>query len=362
MQIQDLSLLKRLDRNAYNYFYHQTKCDLINNNIEELEYSQKYKNQFAGLCVTCMYVEMLETEKSIDYFLKNYKKYMPKNHVKKHAVFIKQRITDALDNIKNNCTLDVYYVKQTFLESIRTLAPTYFIEIYKGEAPCLPEEDFVTPMCPVDIQVSVKDGLSIYYTYKKILKPVLKLEDIYAITVDADVVNFQTNNHTEGLTLRIADPQVLASFVSCLNGYYRLTSKWNVDLCESYPSPSLAYLKKLKCHGPIGAENSYAKLRTHDNFPGSCIMRQCEKDYDTYYIDIIVKTQPETFKLTHEYRMWHLSQPEKDVATANNINELVKNISKDLQVYRMGPSEYGMSFLFFVLFIYKTFKLKFIPL
>jgi len=42
------------------------------------------------------------------------------------------------------------------------------------------------------------------------------------------------------------------SFVSLLDGYYRLMVKWTFNLCNDVPTPSLQKLYALKCHGPVG--------------------------------------------------------------------------------------------------------------
>lgn len=65
--------------------------------------------------------------------------------------------------------------------------------------------------------------------------------------------------------------------------------KWTVDLCRELSSPTLRDLRELKVHGPIGGEYSYVKLQERQCVVGSYIIRQCEKHYETYYIDIIVK-------------------------------------------------------------------------
>lgn len=65
---------------------------------------------------------------------------------------------------------------------------------------------------------------------------------------------------------------------------------WTIDLCQSFKSPLLQELRDLKCHGPIGGEFSYFKLQDKQSLPGAYIIRQCEKTYGVYYIDIITKS------------------------------------------------------------------------
>lgn len=64
--------------------------------------------------------------------------------------------------------------------------------------------------------------------------------------------------------------------------------KWTVDICLNFPTPSLKRLRKIDCHGPIGGEYSYNKLQERQCIAGTYIVRQCEKVFDDYYIDIII--------------------------------------------------------------------------
>lgn len=100
IQVKDLPTLKSLDKNAYNYFYHQVKLDLINGKIPDLVYPN-HKGKVLGLIVTSMYIEMREYNTSVDELKKNYKKYVPEKYVKKDTFNImKQKITEQVEQIK----------------------------------------------------------------------------------------------------------------------------------------------------------------------------------------------------------------------------------------------------------------------
>ncbi len=97
-------------------------------------------------------------------------------------------------------------------------------------------------------------------------------------------------------------------------------------------SPSLKFLRELKIHGPIGGTYSYSKLEEDENSAGlgTFIIRQCEKVFDTYYIDIVTKeNQPETFKIhyTASNGEWVLFQKDNDKGTVfGDLRELAKSI------------------------------------
>lgn len=52
--------------------------------------------------------------------------------------------------------------------------------------------------------------------------------------------------------LKFGTNALLMSFVSALDGYYRLAIKWTFNLCRDVTTPSLEKLHKQKCHGPVG--------------------------------------------------------------------------------------------------------------
>lgn len=99
-QVPKLSEFNKLDKKAYNYYFHQVKYDLIHNAIPELEYPN-HKDRVVGLAVTSMYIEMLEKQISVEELEKHYENYLPKRHIVKHRMFIKQTISKELRNIKN---------------------------------------------------------------------------------------------------------------------------------------------------------------------------------------------------------------------------------------------------------------------
>lgn len=99
-QVPSLSEFKKLDKMAYNYYFHQVKSDLFNDMIPELKYP-KHKDKVVGLIVTSIYIEMLEKGLKVNEFKRNYRKYVPKTYIKMHLLYIKTTILDELKDIKN---------------------------------------------------------------------------------------------------------------------------------------------------------------------------------------------------------------------------------------------------------------------
>lgn len=145
---------------------------------------------------------------------------------------------------------------------------------------------------PIELEITPFDtkqpGLRFTLKNKqKEWKHIAKIDDIYSIYMDGDLVKIELSDSPTGFCIKIAEKAKRESLVSCVAVYYRLLAKWTVNLCQELSSPSLNALEKNRCHGPIGGEYAYRKLQQQR--VGSYILRQCEKIHENYYIDIIVK-------------------------------------------------------------------------
>lgn len=52
--------------------------------------------------------------------------------------------------------------------------------------------------------------------------------------------------------LKFNSKSAMHSFISVMDGYYRLTCKWTFNICKELYTPSLQKLFAMKCHGPVG--------------------------------------------------------------------------------------------------------------
>ena len=87
--------------------------------------------------------------------------------------------------------------------------------------------------------------------------------------------------------LSFATENELKSFVSLLDGYYRLSQKWSFSICKDISSPSLTTLKSLKCHGPVGAAFAVKKLQEKaGDKAGTYVLRQSGKNYSDFVVDV----------------------------------------------------------------------------
>lgn len=161
-------------------------------------------------------------------------------------------------------------------------------------------------------------------------------------------VSLEIQNSPLGFPITMESLAEIDSFVSCISGYYRLMVKWNMDLCSELASPSLKFLTDRKIHGPIGGAYSYNKIEEKNSSIGSFIVRQCEKVFETFYIDIVTKeNQPETFKILYKSTnagddQWRLCMPDTSEEFDDLIN-LAKSIPTNGRYFRLPPTQHDRS-------------------
>lgn len=145
-KVASIERLKKTDIKAYDYYFHQARTDVLENNIPDIIY-EKYKHELVGLGVADMYRVMLEKGIDRDIVESEYKKYIPKEVIKRHSFFIKKPIHATLGKIKKSGH-DAWYVKGEYLKQLEVMATEYLAEEYTALM------DVNGSICSVFIRVS----------------------------------------------------------------------------------------------------------------------------------------------------------------------------------------------------------------
>ncbi|XP_012263583.2 tyrosine-protein kinase hopscotch [Athalia rosae] len=282
--------LKQIDAKAYDYYFHQARADVLDNKVSDIIY-EKHKRELIGLGVSDMYRVMLEKDIPREIVESDYKKYIPKECIKRHSFFIKKPIHNALGRISGH---DASYVKDQYLNQFESMAPNYLSEEYKA----LMDRGIANPPLKVLLRINATE---VTYTESEnnIVENLCAIEDLCFVSIRQDrTVEISRKNGIPSY-LKFGTTALLLSFVSALDGYYRFAVKWTFNLCKDVITPSLDRLYKLRCHGPVGGEFSYAKLEEkRANRPGTFILRESETKYNNYYLDACGKDgKPRTRKI-----------------------------------------------------------------
>nr|XP_020452292.1 tyrosine-protein kinase JAK2-like [Monopterus albus] len=80
------------------------------------------------------------------------------------------------------------------------------------------------------------------------------------------------------------------SFVSLVDGYFRLTTDSTHYFCQDIAPPSILEGLKNHCHGPITSEFAVNKLKKSGFKGGTFLLRQSPKNYDNFFLTVCVQT------------------------------------------------------------------------
>ncbi|XP_018575344.1 tyrosine-protein kinase hopscotch [Anoplophora glabripennis] len=296
-KVANVSKLEKLDINTYNYYFHQARSDVLENKIPDIVY-EKYRRELVGLGITDMYRVMLEKGISRESVESDYKKFIPKDVLKRYPFFIRKPIHDTLSKLRKS-GYDASYVKAEYLRQLQNIAPEYLSECYKAVI------DQKGSTCSITIKVSPYDSSEPGLKYcmdskKEEWYLICTIDELGFISIRNDGTIEISRKNGIPFYLKFHSIPVMYSFISLLDGYYRLTCKWTFNICKEVITPSLQKLHAMKCHGPVGGEFSYAKLESkRGNRAGCFILRESESKYNSYYIDVCMKEglKPKTFKL-----------------------------------------------------------------
>ncbi|OXU22374.1 hypothetical protein TSAR_007732, partial [Trichomalopsis sarcophagae] len=287
-----LRRLKQLDVKAYDYYFQQARGDVLENKVPDIVY-ERHKRELIGLGVCDMYRVMLEKDVAREIVESDYKKYIPKECIKRHSFFIRKPIHNALARISGH---DASFVKEQYLNQFESMAPNYLCEEYKA----LIDKGMTSPPLRVLLRINATD-----IKYCQIeesnsnWKVLCAIEDLCFVSIRQDNTVEVSRKNGIPSYLKFSTNSLLMSFVSALDGYYRLSIKWTFNLCGDAVTPSLERLHRLKCHGPVGGEFSYSKLEDkRANRAGTFILRESESKYDAYYLDACGRdSKPRTRKI-----------------------------------------------------------------
>lgn len=230
---------------------------------------------------------------------------------------------------------NVFKVKQAFIELfLYDVCLDYGTETYR--ASCIDDPDNPIKM---DIRIRYlqtrKDSSCIIegcFATQESTRQWFELFNIYTVcyaTIRQNAIEFDRMN---GKLLRVQfrTRHEARSFMSLIDGYYRLMRKWNFNICRDITSPDLEFLRTNKCHGPIGFESMRSKL-TKLKKPGSFIIRRCMKINNRFLIDVVLQSE---MRLTIDIDWDRVS------STYSMIGHSVKNLQgANVEIY-MNQNDY----------------------
>lgn len=292
-----------LDRVAFEFIFAQIRYDFLNTKFSKEKPNFILLNDSVlGLVATDLLRHSLEHNIDINDICKRVAR---KDFIPHYAALWQKPLLFLLkENLKiqqqiqigyRNCEKDVLKIKQGFVELfLYEVAKDYCSETYR--VCCVDNPQSPQPMlirvrytqnsedstCEIESRVRQKGISSGNVTWTKLC-------DIYSICYGTLRENAVELNRSNGRPFRVVFESIFhaKSFLSLIDGYYRLMRKWYFNFCRDVSSPDLLHLKQIRSHGPIGFESMRRKL-TKLKKPGTFLIRRCMDKTNRYILDVIL--------------------------------------------------------------------------
>lgn len=340
--VPDLEKLIEEDVDAFNYYFHQIRSDYLKELIPEVLESQE---KVLGLAVADMLRVVKETGTSRDVVEKDYRKYLPSKVLKNWLMkyWMKSALHNNLVELDKSVG-DAVYIKGKYVNQIVELSKDYIWETFEAQV----DED--GQVQKVKLQVNpyheTHPGVRVQTVGKnKNWQSICSIEDLCFVCIRQDNMVEISRKNGVPKYFKLSDTADMHSFVSLLDGYYRLMERWTFNLCKDLPSPFLLNLRNWKCHGPVGREFAWRKL--HDkgqNRPGCYILRE-SGDYDSYRLDVCMEgeNRPQSMIIKVISDGYQLSDSSDVFSTLPQLLNYYSDHSHGVLRECIPPSEYDIS-------------------
>ncbi|XP_062904994.1 tyrosine-protein kinase JAK2-like isoform X1 [Mobula hypostoma] len=140
-----------------------------------------------------------------------------------------------------------------------------------------------------------------------------------------------TINKQDSKTLEVKFPSLKEgfSFVSLIDGYYRLTADAHHYLCKEVAPPSLLENIQSHCHGPISLDFAVNKLKKAGNQKGFYILRCSPKEFNKYFLTVAVEKDSVT-----EWRHCLITKNENNEYNLNGAKKSFSSLKDLLNCYK----------------------------
>ncbi|KAM9358551.1 tyrosine-protein kinase JAK2 [Symphorus nematophorus] len=293
-----------LDYSVIDYLFAQLRSDFI---ASEAGVSPPLSAQeeCLGLAVLDLWRMAKERHQSVKELCKtvSYKSCLPKSHrhdIQKRNRLDRYRIRNTLKRFLkklSNCSVDECSLKLKYLIELAGIEPSLGSETFKVN-PTSSHSNSTFSLLRVTgitgIQTSGSchpdgDQWQTFCDFKDITDISIKRACHEQVPQDGRMVTI-TRKDDRCLEAKFQSLKEALSFVSLVDGYFRLTTDSSHYFCQDIAPPSLLEGIKNHCHGPITSEFAVNKLKKSGFKGGTFLLRQSPKNYDNFFLTVCVQT------------------------------------------------------------------------
>ncbi|XP_056132816.1 tyrosine-protein kinase JAK2 [Lampris incognitus] len=261
-----------------------------------------------GLAVLDLWRMAKEHHQSVRELCKtvSYKSCLPKIHrhdIQKLSRLARYRIRNTLKYFLKrlgSCSVDEGSLKLKYLIELASVAPSLGIETFQVnhssfQSTTEPTLTLIRVSGEVGIQTSGNphpDNALEWQTFcdfQEIVDINIKRAYHDHVLQDSRMVTL-TCKDDRCLEAKFQSLKEALSFVSLVDGYFRLTTDSSHFFCQDIAPPSLLESIENHCHGPITSEFAIHKLKKLGPKDGVFLLRQSPKDYNNFFLTVCVQT------------------------------------------------------------------------
>ncbi|XP_061594508.1 tyrosine-protein kinase JAK2 [Cololabis saira] len=295
-----------LDYNAIDYLFAQVRSDFISSKAGVVP-PLSAQEECLGLAVLDLWRMAKERNQTVRDLCKtvSYKSCLPKSHrhdIQKRNRLDRYRIRNTLKRFLKklgNSSVDECSLKLKYLIELAGIEPSLGSETYHVNRPS-PYSTATFSHVRVTGETGIQKGGSChpdgglewhtFCDFQEIIDISIKRVCHELVPQDSRMVTI-TCKDDRSLEANFQTLKEAISFVSLVDGYFRLTTDSSHFFCQNIAPPSILEAIKNHCHGPIISEFAVNKLKKARCKGGTFLLRQSPKSYENFFLTVCVETQ-----------------------------------------------------------------------
>ncbi|KAM4708475.1 tyrosine-protein kinase JAK2 [Discoglossus pictus] len=299
-----------LDDFVMSYLFAQWRDDFVNGWVT-VPITHETQEECLGMAVLDMMRMASEKEQTplAIYNTVSYKKFLPKcirAKIQDYHILTRKRIRYRFRKFIqqfSQCKATARDLKLKYLINLETLQPAFYSEHFEVKEPCMASSgdgNFATIVVTGNGGVQFSRGkhkerdalteqdLQTYCDFHEIIDVSIKQANKDDSTADSIVVciNKQDNKTLE---VEFTSLKEALSFVSLIDGFYRLTADAHHYLCKEVAAPRILESIQSYCHGPVSMEFAINKLKRAGSQKGLFILRCSPKEFNKYFLTFSIE-------------------------------------------------------------------------
>uniref|UniRef100_A0A8C0GJZ9 Tyrosine-protein kinase n=1 Tax=Chelonoidis abingdonii TaxID=106734 RepID=A0A8C0GJZ9_CHEAB len=228
------------------------------------------------------------TRLNILYRIRYYKMFLPKcvrAKIQDYHILTRKRIRYRFRKFIQQfgqCKATARNLKLKYLINLESLQPAFYSEIFEVKEPCRGEESFAT--------IIITGNGGIHINHNQHLLQELQTYCDFPDIIDVSIKQANQEGSSESrIEAEFHSLREALSFVSLIDGYYRLTADAHHYLCKEVAPPTVLENIQSNCHGPISMDFATNKLRKAGNQTGYYVLRCSPKDFKKYFLTFAIE-------------------------------------------------------------------------